>query len=92
MDLRALNKCVAIDHFPLLNITEMVFMLHGAKFYSTLHLTAAYLQIRLHPDSKGLTTFITHFGTFRFVLMSFGLVSAAAEFKRVIYKLFGSME
>lgn len=84
VDLRGLNKCVVVDHYPLPNISEMLALLGGAKFFSSLDLTSAYHQIKLHVDSQNLTAFITPFGTFKFLRMPFGLISAAGVFQRMM--------
>ena len=59
VDLRALNKSVIVDHSTLPNITEMMTMLNGVKHFPTLDLPTAFHQIKLHEDSRDLTTFIT---------------------------------
>lgn len=84
IDLRQLNKWVVVDQYPLPNITELLTLLSGAMVFSTIDLASAYHQIELDELSRSYTSFITPFGTFRFIRMPFGLVSAAAVFQRVM--------
>ncbi|XP_078503492.1 fibrocystin [Lissotriton helveticus] len=72
IDLRALNKEVVVDRFPLPNITQMMSMLEGARVFSTLDLTSAYFQIKLHEESQELTAFVTPMGAYKFKRMPFG--------------------
>lgn len=88
MDLRALKANLVTDCHPLPNINEMVCMLDGACFFSTLDLWSAYHQIELPTDSKHFTAFITPHGLFQFKRMPFGLASAASVFQRAMYHIF----
>ncbi|UYV75052.1 hypothetical protein LAZ67_12002238 [Cordylochernes scorpioides] len=44
----------------------------------------AYHQIRLHPDSRYLTAFITHMGIYQFKRLPYGLSSAPGAFQRYL--------
>lgn len=81
IDLRHLNNNIVVDQFPLPGISEMLTSVGGAKYFSTIDLSAAYHQIELHEKSKDYTAFITPFGCFRYNRMPFGLASAAAIFR-----------
>ncbi|UYV66448.1 hypothetical protein LAZ67_4001712 [Cordylochernes scorpioides] len=48
---------------------------------------AAYHQIRLHPDSRYLTAFITHMGIYQFKRLPYGLSSAPGAFQRYLSEL-----
>lgn len=91
IDLRHLNNNIVVEKFPLPNINEMVSMLRGATWFSTIDLSAAYHQIVLTPESRKLTAFVTPFGCYQFKRMPFGLASAAAVFQRLMFKLFGNI-
>lgn len=84
--------CVIPDHFPLPNILAKVSLFHGVKYFTTQDLSAAYHQIRLHQGSEDLATFFTPFGTYCYVHMPFGLVSAVAVFYLVMCHLFGTIQ
>ena len=87
VDLRGLNKCVVVDKYPLPNITDMLTLLDGATVFSNIDLMKAYHQIRLSEESKNLTAFITPFGTYRYMRLPFGLISAASVFQRALEKV-----
>lgn len=92
VDLRELNRPVVVDHYPLPNITEMLCSLEGARHFSSLDLTSAYHQVKLHSVSQDLTAFVTPFRTFKFLRMPFGLISAASVFQRVMESILGVMQ
>ena len=52
--------------------------------FSRLDLKDAYHQLELHPDSRELTTFVSHLGLFRFTRVNFGLASAGPCFQKVM--------
>ncbi|XP_040069533.2 uncharacterized protein LOC115325180, partial [Ixodes scapularis] len=87
VDLRAPNRAVVIDSFPLPHIDELLNSLRGASCFSKLDLASAYHQVRLDPKSRDLTAFITHEGLFRFKRVCFGLASAPAAFQQVMSKI-----
>lgn len=87
VDLRAPNQAIIIDSFPLPHIEELLNSLQGASHFSKLDLASAYHQIRLAPESRDLTAFITHEGLFRFKRVCFGLASAPAAFQDIMSKV-----
>ena len=84
VDLRAVNKAVIVDKYPLPNIQELLGELRGATVFSSLDLNSAYHQLLLHEDSRDLTAFITHVGLFRFKRVCFGLASAPSAFQKLM--------
>ncbi|GBM44408.1 hypothetical protein AVEN_139041-1 [Araneus ventricosus] len=46
------------------------------KISSVIDANSGFRQIMLHPESSGLTTFITPFGRFKFKSLPFGISSA----------------
>lgn len=53
----------------------------GAQIFSTLDLRQGFFQIPLHPDSRDLTGFSSHIGSFRFTRMSQGLHNAPSTYQ-----------
>ncbi|XP_064488523.1 uncharacterized protein K02A2.6-like [Ornithodoros turicata] len=84
VDLRAPNKAVVPDCYPLPNMEELLNKLSGAKIFSKLDLTAAYHQLLLAEESRDLTAFITHEGLFRYKRLCFGLASAPSAFQKLL--------
>ncbi|GBM99785.1 Retrovirus-related Pol polyprotein from transposon 17.6 [Araneus ventricosus] len=83
-DLRKLNEKTIPDNFPLPNLTEMVDMLSGAKFFTSMDLTSGFHQMKMHPDHAFLTGIATEFGVFEFKSLPFGLRNASANFQRLM--------
>ena len=67
--------------YPLPKISEIFDQFNGAKWFTTLDLVRGYWQIAMDENSIKLTTFITPFGQFEFVVMPFGLKQAPGWFQ-----------
>ena len=75
------------DRFPMPNLTETVFGLHGIKYFTSLDLVRGYYQMPLDKDCRDFTAFSTVDGQFRFKSMSFGLKTAPAGFQREMQRI-----
>ncbi len=53
--------------------------LEGAKYFTKIDIRQASYQIRMSEDSKELTTFLTRFGAFKYLVISFGLCNGPAS-------------
>ena len=84
VDMRAANKAIIRERHLMPTLDEVVHDLNGAKVFSKLDLNQGYHQLVLHPDSRHITTFSTHFGLFRYKRLSFGINAAAEKFQNVI--------
>ena len=58
MDYRKLNNITKKDSFPLPRIDNVLDLLHGQKFFTTLDLASGYWQIEMDDSSKEKTAFI----------------------------------
>lgn len=92
VDYRALNSVTKPDTFPLPCINDMLDQLGGAKFFSTLDLASGYWQIKMHPNSKEKTAFVTHEGLHQFRVMPFGLRNAPAIFQRLMQQALAGLK
>ena len=52
---------------------------------------SGYNQIRMAPEDMEKTTFVTHWGTFCYKVMPFGLKNVGATYQRVMVTLFYDM-
>ena len=87
IDYRQLNKVTVPDRFPMPNLTDSVFSLHGIKYFTSLDLVRGYYQLPLSEDSKELTAFSTAYGHWQFRRLSFGLKNAPAVFQREMQRI-----
>ncbi|GBO34419.1 Retrovirus-related Pol polyprotein from transposon 17.6 [Araneus ventricosus] len=83
-DLRKLNSKTIPDNFPLPNLNEIIDMLSGAKYFTTMDLTSGFHQMLLHPNSTHLTGITTEFGLFEYKRLPFGLSNSSSSFQRLM--------
>lgn len=89
VDYRLLNNKTPKDSFPLPRIEESLDALSGARWFSTLDLTAGYNQVPVTEGDKRKTAFCTPFGLFEWNRMPFGLCNAPSTFQRLMERIFG---
>ena len=75
-----------ISIHPLPKIDEMYAKLKGAKVFSTIDLRSGYHHIALGKDSRAKTAFVTPFGKYKFLMVSFGLAQDPAYFQLLMNK------
>ncbi|XP_055523009.1 uncharacterized protein K02A2.6-like [Wyeomyia smithii] len=81
------NGAIQREHYPLPVIDTFLIKLRGSKFYSRLDITSAYHHVELHPESRGVTTFMTAGGLMRFKRLMFGINCAPEIFQRIITEM-----
>ena len=91
IDYRDLNAVTVPDTFPLPRIDDLLDQLGQSRFFSTLDLASGYWQIRVHPDSRKKTAFVTPQGLFEFRVMPFGLTNAPSVFQRLMQKVLAGL-
>ncbi|CAF4574062.1 unnamed protein product [Rotaria sp. Silwood1] len=87
VDYRSLNNITERDCYPLPRIDDTLNRLNGNNYFTKLDLKSGYHQIRIHPDDKDKTTFVTSHGAFRFNVMPQGLTNSPSNFQRLMYDL-----
>jgi hypothetical protein len=84
VDFTDLNKACKKDDFPLERVDKIVDDAANSEMLSLLDMFSGYHQIRVRKEDEEKTSFITPFGTFRFVRMPEGLKKAGCTFSRMI--------
>ena len=91
LDFRALNLITERPIFPIPSIEEMLDVLNGSKYFTTLDLGNAYYQVELDEESKIKTAFSTKFEQYCFNRMPFGIAAAPATFQKLMNKVLGEL-
>jgi Reverse transcriptase (RNA-dependent DNA polymerase) len=84
VDYRRLNMITVPDTYPLPRMDECIDSLGDAVVFTILDCNSGYWQIPVHPGDRDKTTFTSHYGTYRFLWLPFGLRNAPATFQRAI--------
>jgi hypothetical protein len=89
IDYRQLNAITMKGKYHVPIVDELLDELGGATWFSKLDLCSGFHQILLKPGEEFKTAFQTHFGHFKFHVMSFGLTGGSWYFSRC-YELHSS--
>ena len=84
VDYRRLNAITKKDRYPIPLIEETLAQLEGAKYFTKIDIHQAFYRIKMSKDSKELTTFLIRFGTFKYLVMPFGLCNRLASWQHLI--------
>jgi ribonuclease HI len=91
VDYRDLNRASPKDNFPLPHIDTLVDYTATNVVFSFMDGFSGYNQIKMAEEDKSKTAFITHWGTFVYDVMPFGLKNAGATYQRAMVTLFHDM-
>lgn len=87
VDYRALNAITNKDRYPLPHMEDLLNEVHGSSFFTKLDLKAGYHQMRLRPEDREKTAFVTKYGLYEWTVVPFGLANAPSAFMRTMAKL-----
>jgi hypothetical protein len=88
IDYWALNEVTIKNKYPLTRIEDLFDQLRGANVFSKIELRSGYHQLRIRPLDIPKTAFITKYGLYEFIVMSFGLTNALAFFMNLMNSVF----
>jgi len=89
VDYTSLNKACPKVLFPLPCIDQIVDSTAGCETLSFLDAYSGYHQIKMKESDQLATSFITPFGMYCYVTMSFGPRNAGATYQRCMLHVFG---
>ena len=84
IDYQRLNAITKKYQYPIPLIEETSAQLEGAKYFTKINTCQAFHRIKMSEDSKELTTFLTRFGAFKYLVMPFGLCNGPASWQHLI--------
>ena len=91
-DYRKLNAVTKSVSYPLPNIDDVLSVMSGAKYFSTLDCRSGYWCVPMTEDAKKKSTFSCHLGSFQWNVMPFGLKNAPAKFMQLMDIVLGDMK
>lgn len=88
---RRLNQKTYKEVFPLRTIQNIYDSLAGNKYISCLDAMSGFHQLKLHENSKEITSFSTSTGHYQFICLPFGLTNAPQKFQKVMNKIMAGL-
>lgn len=93
IDMCQANKAIIRERYPIPTVQEMLAEINGARsrVFSKLDLKQGFFQCELDPDSRDITTFVSHLGLYRMKRLSMGVSSAPECFQYTIQKVLNGL-
>jgi hypothetical protein len=88
VDYRALNEVTVKNKYLLPRIDDMFDQLRGACVFSKIDLRSGYHQLKVRECDIPKTAFVSRYGLYEFMMLSFGLTNAPAYFMYMMNKVF----
>jgi hypothetical protein len=88
LDYRSPNDVTIKNKYPLPRIDDLFDQLKGGCVFSKIDLRPGYHQLKIRASDIPKTAFITRYGLYKYMVMSFGLTNAPAYFMYLMNKVF----
>ena len=92
VDMRRANEAVIRERHPMPSIKELLQNLNGARVFSKVDLNLGFHQCELDETSRGITTFSTPWGLYRYRRLMFGVASAPEVYQHTLRKALVGLE
>ena len=92
VDYRDVNKVLKFDSYPIPHLVSGLQRICHASVFCTIDLESGFWNLPLCEDSKEVTTFLTHRGTFEFNVLPFGLNKSPGAFQRLMDRVFSDFD
>ena len=92
VDMRRVNEAILRQRHPIPTIEEILQDLTGGTVFTKLDLKYGYHQLELDPESRPITTFVTHSGMYRYKRLCFGINTAAEIYQYEIHRVIQGIE
>ncbi|WVZ84123.1 hypothetical protein U9M48_031184 [Paspalum notatum var. saurae] len=87
-DYKGLNAVIVKNKYRLTRIEDLFDQLNGARIFSKIDLQSSYHQLRIKPSDIPKTAFISRYGLYEYIVMSFGPTNAPTLFIYMINSVF----
>ena len=84
VDYKRLNAITKKDHYSIPLIEEILTPIEDAKYFTKIDIRQAFYRIGMSEDSEELTTFLTRYGVFKYLVMPLGLCNGPASWQHLI--------
>ncbi|KAK7102592.1 hypothetical protein V1264_020788 [Littorina saxatilis] len=85
--MRRVNEAVMRERHPIPTVDELLQDMAESRVFSKLDLKLGYHQCELHPDSRDITTFVTHCGLYRYKRLVMGINAASEIYQHEIQRV-----
>lgn len=92
LDFQELNKCITRKPYPIPKIQELMLLLEGFMFATSLDLNTGYYHIKLTPNSKNLCTILLPWGKYRYKRLPMGLSNSPDIFQEKMTSIFAGLD
>ena len=82
--MRQANQSVSRERYPIPTVEEVLQHFNQSSVFSKLDIKLAYHQSVLDPESRQITTFMTHKGMYRYKRLMFGISCAPEMYNKFI--------
>jgi hypothetical protein len=88
VDYRSLNDVTINNKYLLPRIEDLFDQMRCARVFSKIDLRSGYHQMKIGPSDIPKMAFLTRYGLYEFMVMSFGLTNAPTYFMNLMNKVF----